>query len=170
MKRIMIVGSSGAGKSCFARELQIITKLPLYHLDQMFWKPGWIESDQIDFRDRVKVLVAKDEWLIDGNYGNTISIRAERADVIIFLDYPRWLCVWRALKRFVIGWLWQGNRSDVPRSCRERMTWSFFLWIWTYPYRGRKKALRQINAGGFPLEKVVFFRRQVDKDRFLKNL
>ncbi len=165
----MIVGSSGAGKSVFSRNLHQITNIPLYPLDKIFWKPGWEESDKADFREKVLEIAKKDTWIIDGNYGDTIEIRAAEADTIIFFDYPRSLCIWRAMKRFLKGRLFQVKRKDISEDCEERMNWPFFMWIWTYPHKGRKKALAQIEAAGFSFEKIIFIKRERDKNRFLKN-
>lgn len=101
MKRVIILGSCGAGKSVFAKKLAGFTSLPLHHLDKLYWKPYWEESDIDDFTKRLLVLINDKEWIIDGNYSRTITLRAARADTIIFLDYPRWLCIVRVLKRWL---------------------------------------------------------------------
>ena len=66
MKRIMIIGACGAGKSTFAKKLQQITRLPLHHLDQMFWLPSWQHRDKQEFRENVAHLARSNEWIIDG--------------------------------------------------------------------------------------------------------
>lgn len=82
MKRIAIIGSPGAGKSTYAQRLSMITGIQVYHLDKLYWKPGWVEtpiSEWVEFQQRI---VNKEEWIID-----------------IFLDFPRRVCLWRSIKR-----------------------------------------------------------------------
>lgn len=99
MKRIAIIGSPGAGKSTYAQRLSMITGIQVYHLDKLYWKPGWVEtpkSEWVEFQQRI---VNKEEWIIDGNYGATMDIRIQAADTVIFLDFPRRVCLWRSIKR-----------------------------------------------------------------------
>lgn len=166
----MIIGSSGAGKSVFSQQLHAMTKLPLHHLDRLFWGPKWQESDKEKFRKRVADLAKGDRWIIDGNYGSTIEVRAKEADTIIFFDYPRYLCLHRALKRFLRGWVQGYQRSDMTEECPERITWQFICWVWTYPYKGRKIALEKIREAGFPEEQIIFFRNEKQKEHFLREV
>ena len=69
MRRVLVIGISGAGKSTFARELAARIGLPLIHLDKEFWRPGWVTTQQPQWRARVAALAAQDTWIIDGNYG-----------------------------------------------------------------------------------------------------
>lgn len=75
MKRIMIIGSGGAGKSTLARQLGERLQLDVYHLDALMWRPGWEIAPREERIDIQKQLVKKDEWIIDGNFGNTLDLR-----------------------------------------------------------------------------------------------
>lgn len=115
MKRIAIIGSPGAGKSTLAWQLGEILGLPVFHLDRLFWKPGWIPSPKSLWIAMQSTLVTRDSWIIDGNYGSTLHIRVEAADTIIFLDFPRYICLGQAVKRAwqieaLFGLIW---RRDV---------------------------------------------------------
>ncbi len=88
MQRVLVIGCSGAGKSPLARQLHERTGLPLIHLDRLFWKPGWEQSDIGEFRDRCRALCDKDEWIMDGSYFSNLSLRLLRADTVFYLDYP----------------------------------------------------------------------------------
>ena len=83
MRRIMVVGASGSGKSTVARAIGERLDLPVIHLDAEFWRPGWIESDHDDFCRRVAMLATGDRWVIDGQYSVTWAPRAARADAIV---------------------------------------------------------------------------------------
>jgi len=71
------------------------------HLDKIFWKPGWVESSKNEFIEKVQKIISKnDNWIIEGNYRSTFSIRFASADTIIFLDYKRRVCVYQSFKRY----------------------------------------------------------------------
>src|SRR6478672_12302851 len=112
MQRALVIGSPGAGKSTFARALAARTGLPLIHLDREYHLPGWVEPPEADWRARIDQLIAGDRWIIDGNYGGSMDVRLNRADTVILLDYPSWLCLWRVVSR--IATLHGRVRPDAP--------------------------------------------------------
>lgn len=93
MERIIVIGCCGAGKSTFARRLHDKTGLELVHLDKLHWSSNWVESDRETMKQRVQEVVEKPKWIIDGNYSGTMDIRIEKADTILYLDYPIWKCL-----------------------------------------------------------------------------
>jgi len=126
----MIIGCCGAGKSTLARRLHKVTNLPLYHLDQYYWKENWAETPKEEWEPIVKELASKEEWIIDGNYGGTFQPRMDRADTIIFLKYSTIRCLARVTKRV---WKYHGKvRPDMPPGCRERFDLEFFHYVATY--------------------------------------
>ncbi|HUD51995.1 topology modulation protein [Parvibaculum sp.] len=130
MRRILVIGGSGGGKSTLARALGVKLDLPVIHLDQHWWKPGWVASDREDFRRRVAALVTGDRWIIDGNYSNTVDLRMPRADTIVWVDQPRRICLWRALRRAVTQW---GKvRPDLVPGCPEKFDLEFARYIWNF--------------------------------------
>src|SRR5205085_8316761 len=101
MNKICIIGSGGAGKSTLSLRMSATLNIPVFHLDTLFWKPGWRETSKPEFVKKVKkVIDSNDNWIIEGNYRSTFSIRFEAADTIIFLDYKRHICVRQSFKRF----------------------------------------------------------------------
>ena len=98
MKRIMVVGCIGSGKSTFSRKLHIKTGIKLYHLDDYFFEAG-IPKDKEEWKEIVEKLSKKDEWIIDGNYPATLSIRANYADTMVLLDLPRIRCMFNVFMR-----------------------------------------------------------------------
>ncbi len=127
MERVLIVGPCGAGKSTLAHDLAHRLDLPLIHMDQLNWRSGWIESEPAQLRSAVEQVAAGSRWLIDGTYGGTLAPRAERADTIVYLDFPILLCAWRVLKRVAI---WHGRpRPDMPDGCPERFDAAFILYV-----------------------------------------
>jgi adenylate kinase family enzyme len=152
MKRILVIGSGGAGKSTFAKELGAILDLPVIHLDQVYWKPGWEKPAKEEWAATVEKLVAQHEWIMDGNFGGTLPQRIKRADAIILLDITRWVCLWRVAKRIV---KYRGrHRPDMPPGCQERFDLEFIRWIWNYPSRSKPAKLALLSATG-PDQRVV---------------
>src|SRR5690349_18913828 len=99
MKRVVVIGSGGSGKSTFSRELGRATGIPVIHLDREFWRPGWEETPKDEWNALVAELLAGESWIMDGNFGGTREMRMQAADTIIFLDLPRRVCLYRILKR-----------------------------------------------------------------------
>lgn len=93
MKKIMVIGCPGSGKSTFSRELSKQTGIPLYHLDMMYWNPDKTIVDKSVFRERLAKAISQEKWIIDGNYGSTLELRMEACDTVIFLDYPLEVCL-----------------------------------------------------------------------------
>ena len=93
MKRIMVIGCPGSGKSTFSRTLHKLTGIPLFHLDLMNWNSDRTTVDKAVFRERLSNTIQMDEWIIDGNYGSTIELRLKACDTVVFLDYPLNVCL-----------------------------------------------------------------------------
>jgi len=117
--RILIVGSGGAGKSTLARGLADITSLPLVHLDQHYWRPGWRRTPTVEWRGPVQSLLVAPMWIMDGNYGGTLDLRVPRATLIVFLDLPRRTALAGAVRRRL---RWPGRaRQDLIPGCPGRL-------------------------------------------------
>src|SRR6201995_1710403 len=115
MRRVLVIGSGGAGKSTFARRLGARLGLPGKHLDASYWKPGWVETPKEEWRRSVERLVEGDSWVIDGNYSGTLEVRLAACDTVVFLDLPRRVCIWRVLKRVLT--YRDGSRPDMAEGC-----------------------------------------------------
>jgi adenylate kinase family enzyme len=165
MKRVVVVGPGGAGKSTFARRLGERTGLPVIHLDEHHWRPGWVEPPDDEWRAIVTGLAAGDEWIIDGNYGHTIDVRVRAADTAVFLDYAPLPCIARALRRSISNY---GRAIQAP-GCPEHIDLEFLRWIANYRRDSRPRVLAELEAGGPGLTRHVL-RRPRDAERFLANL
>jgi adenylate kinase family enzyme len=142
MKRIMIIGSAGAGKSTLARTLHTITKLPVIHLDSLFWKPEWRETPKATWIALQQDIVQGEEWIIDGTYQSTIDIRLEAADAVIFLDMPSLLCLWRVIKRHIL--YWRRLRPDLAKGCPEKITWGYLDEVRNFPNNERGTLIEKL--------------------------
>jgi len=147
-RRVVVTGLGGAGKSTFSRALAVKTGLPVLHLDLHFWKPGWVEPSDDEWREKQRVLLAGDEWIADGNYKETLDLRLERADSVVFLDTPWWVCAGRA---FVRG-IRRPAGTVMPDGCddahwrRVRDEWGLVWRIWRARRSDRAVELEIVSA------------------------
>ncbi len=140
MMRVLIIGPCGAGKSTLAAELGEQLSLPVFHMDRLNWKPGWIESSKDEIRAQLATITAGERWLIDGNYGGTLAPRLARADTIIYLDFPISLCVARLFRRITT---YRGTtRPDMTEDYPERFDVAFLWYLlrWNSGPRPRTEA------------------------------
>ena len=93
MKRIIVIGCPGSGKSTFSRELHRITGIPLYPLDLMYWNADRTTVEKAVFLERLAEAMMQEEWIIDGNYASTMEMRMAACDTVFFLDYPLEICL-----------------------------------------------------------------------------
>ena len=164
MQRVLIVGSGGAGKSTLSKRLGKVLGLPVIHLDSLYWSPGWIEPDKLQWAQTVRSVVGRPAWILDGNYSGTLAERIEACDTVVFLDVSRHICLWRVLKRIA---KYRGKtRPDMPEGCLERLDLAFLLWIWNYPNRTRRKILTLLDTHR-ATKHVVHLRTRADVERFI---
>ena len=167
MRRVAIIGSGGAGKSTLARKLGEITSLPVIHLDREFWRPGWTETPKPEWKVKVETLVQGDEWIIDGNFGGTMEIRLGAADTVVFLDFPRVLCTYRAIKRAVA--YRNRTRPDMGPGCDEKVDIKFLRWVWQFPGKTLPKIEERLVKLG-PEVKIIRIRSPKEVQRFLREV
>lgn len=164
MRRVLVIGAGGAGKSTMAIRLGQRTGLPVIHLDREYWQPGWIEPDEATWTATVTRLLAQERWILDGNFGGTLERRLAACDTVIFLDLPRRVSLWRVLKRRLRHH--GGARPDMAPGCHERLSLHFLWWIWTYPRRRRPQVLRRLQQLR-PDQTAVVLQSQAQVERFL---
>ena len=144
MRRVLIVGSGGAGKSTVAVLLGARLQLPVIHLDAHYWHPGWVATPRDEWHAQVAELVERDAWVMDGNYGGTMEQRLAACDTVVLLDLPRVVCLWRIVRRAI---RYAGrSRPDMTPGCAETLSWAFVWWVWSYPSRRRPDVLRRLAA------------------------
>ena len=167
MERVVVLGPGGAGKTEVATTISRRLGLPVVHLDVLFWREGWTPAPRDEARRDLAAAVARERWVVDGNFLDCDEARFERADAVIFLDLPRRVCLWRVLKRLVRD---RGrSRPDLPRGSREGFDLSLLRWIWRYPCVDRPRVLA-ILARLDDRVAVHHLRSRADVRRFLAAL
>lgn len=162
MKKVIVIGSPGAGKSTFSRKLRDITGLDLYYLDMIWHKPDKTTISREEFDARLKEIVKKDNWIMDGNYQRTLGFRLKECDTVFFMDYPLEVCLAGAKAR--IG----KQREDLPWFESE-LDEEFKQWVLDFP----KKQLPEIYE---LLEKykdsrnIIIFKSREEADEYLTGL
>ncbi|WP_260484331.1 topology modulation protein [Sphingomicrobium flavum] len=139
MRRIMVMGRCGAGKSTLARVLAERLGIKAHHLDQLSFAAGWVQKPAYDWHPKLEAIVAQDHWVIDGNDSATLSMRLARADSVIFLDFGRWRCLWQVLRR--ISTHHGRTRPDMAPDCPERLNLPFLIYVLTWDGSPRRKNL-----------------------------
>jgi adenylate kinase family enzyme len=137
------MGPSGAGKSTLARQLGGRLEIEVVHMDRLHWRPGWIEGPNEELRAAVAEVVEREAWVIDGNYGGsgTLEARMDACDTIVYLDFPRRVCLWRVFRRIVR--YYGQTRPDLADDCPEKLDPEFIKWVWDTPKR-RPAALERL--------------------------
>ena len=127
--RIVVTGMAGAGKSTLSRMLSTRTGLPVIHLDLHSWNPGWVRVPASQFLEKQRALLADERWIVDSNdVANDLLI--ERADTLVVLDTPWWICAWRAFRRG----LRRPRETQLPDGCDEA-TWQRLRDEWGIVWR-----------------------------------
>ncbi len=164
MRRVLVIGAGGAGKSTFARRLGQVLDIEVIHLDSLYWKPGWVKPSKVEWAERVAELVQRESFVMDGNYSGTFDIRVAACDTLIFLDMPRLVCLWRVLKRLLL--YRRRTRPDMAAGCDEKLDREFLLWIWTYPKTRRPKVLKLMREHA-ACKRMIRLRSPAEVERFL---
>lgn len=154
MKKICVIGPSGAGKSTFARQLGAVLDIKVFHLDQMFWRENWQPIGQEKLlQDLAEVMTTEDAWIIDGNYADSLPMRLEYADTVIFLDFPRRIYFSRVIKRY---FQYRGRtREDMSSGCEEKLDLEFLSFVWNFKRKSRPRVTAALAQSGADFELVV---------------
>ena len=160
MKKIIVIGCPGSGKSTFARALNHKTVIPLVHLDMLFWNADKTTVERSIFLERLVAVLEKDEWIIDGNYASTMEQRIAACDTVIFLDYPLDVCLDGIKER-------RGKpRSDMPWIETEEDA-EFIEFVKSYDEQQKPKVLELLKKYGD--KNIIILKSREQADAFLNG-
>ena len=161
MKKVIIIGCPGSGKSTFARELAKKTGLPLYHLDMLYWNADRTTVGREEFRARLAEVMAGDEWIIDGNYVSTMQWRMENCDTVFFLDMPLEVCLAgiearRGKKRPDMPWVEQEEDKE------------FIDFVRTFNAESRPKIVEMLSK--YNCKDIIAFKKYGEIAEYLRKI
>lgn len=172
MKKIIVCGTSGCGKTTLASELGSLFKLNVHDLDDYYWLPNWQEKNNAEFRNIISDITNTDAWIISGNgYGNK-DITFARADTIIWLDYSFWICFSRAWSRTIFKIITKekscgDNYETIARQFFSKN--SIFKWVIT-SFAKRKKQYGELFSNIQPNVTYLRFSNPRETEKWLKSL
>lgn len=167
-KRILIIGSAGSGKTYLSNILSEKLDIEVTHLDKIYWLPNWEKQPVTFCEDLTRELVVPDEWIFDGNYIQTLDIRLEKADLVIFLKVNRFKCIASLFKRKRLTRRKLINRDDLAEGCVDKLDCSFLKWAFTFNNDYAPKLLEVINK--YPGVELKIFNTREDALEFIENL
>lgn len=156
-KKVIIIGCSGSGKSTFARKLAELTSLPLYYLDMLYWKEDCTHISRADFIKKQEEIFKENEWIIDGNFRNTLELRIRECELIFFFDMPAEVCINGVLSR--------GKRPDMP--CLLPADGELIDYIKNYNSDCKPLVLSFFLK--YPDKKIITFHSHKDVDDYIQN-
>ena len=165
MRRVLILGCAGAGKTTLSLALAERTGLPVIHLDRHYWRAGWVEPPKEEWRAEVAALTARPEWIMDGNYGGTVVERLAFADTAIVLDFSTATCLWRVVKRIAAGY--GRTRPDLADGCPEQIDLAFFKYVAAFRRNQRPRLMGALKGFG---GRTVILSRPSEVRGFLDSL
>lgn len=162
MKRAVVIGCSGSGKSVFSRKLRDVTGLTLYYLDMIWHKPDGTNILRDEFDEKLRSIISRDSWIIDGNYQRTLETRIKACDTVFLFDLPTETCIEGALSR--IG----KKREDMPWFENE-LDPEFRQWIESFRTNQLPEIYRLLEKykNG---RQIVIFRTREQADKFIEKL
>ena len=162
MKKIIVIGCPGSGKSTFSKSLHKITGIPLFHLDMMFWNADKTTVEKSVFLERLSEAIQGSEWIIDGNYGSTMELRLQECDTVVFLDYPLDVCLEGIKER-------RGKkRSDMPWIETDEADTEFVEFIKNYNSQSRPQVMELLDR--YSYKYIYVFVNRTEANEFLSQL
>lgn len=174
MKRINVIGTTGSGKTTFARNLAEQLGYPCVHMDELFWRANWTESPDDEFFPRVADALSGNTWVLDGNYSRTSAIKWERVDTIIWLDFGffRTLTqlVWRTIARACSRqelWPGTGNTESFSKSFLSRE--SIIVWFFRSYWKNRSRYSSLMQSEQLEHVRMYRLRSRNEAREFVRN-
>ena len=157
MKRILVIGCPGAGKTYFSKRLSKILNLPLVHMDNLYWNEDKTSVDLDTLKARLQPYLEKEEWIIDGNYHKTLEMRLPYASDVFVLDLPRKECIQGILDRI------DQPRDDIPWVESEDDATELIAWTADYGFRTKDEEIALLNKNKHIKVHVINSRKEMNE-------
>jgi adenylate kinase family enzyme len=160
MKKVIVIGCAGSGKSVFSRSFAQISGLPLYHLDTIWWREDGTNVSREEFDLRLGEILERDEWIIDGNYKRTMEWRIEACDTVIFFDLPLEVCIDGIKER-------KGkDRPDMPwKGAGDCDDPEFMEFVYNFNSINRPAICELIEK--YSYKNIIVFKSRAESEEFL---
>ena len=162
MKRVIVIGCPGSGKTTFAEKLNKITGLTLFYLDAIWHKPDKTHIPREEFDRRLLEILATDEWIIDGEYGRTVEMRLKECDTVFLFDLPAEVCLQGVTNR--LG----KKRYEMPWIEKE-LDPEFETYIKDFANDSLPRLYELIEKYGTE-KQVIIFKSRKEADDFLNKM
>lgn len=164
MKRVVILGAPGSGKSTLAKKLAAALDIPAFHLEALFWHPGWTPTPAAEWTALVRKLIEAESWIIEGNNLKTLDIRLPAGDTIVFLDFGRLVCLYRIFKRRLL--LAVKPHPGLAPGCKPQFDLQLLKWVWAFRTADRLRIHEALGRAA-DNQTVVVLRTPKEVRRFL---
>lgn len=175
MKRINVVGTSGSGKSTFSKKLADALNVQYIEMDQIYWKKNWSEPEDETFFKELHKALEQDSWVLDGNYTRTNTIKWDRCDTVIWLDYSFLRTfsqiIFRSISRALTQkelWLGTGNRESFRRSFFSKE--SVILWMITNYKKNRVKYKKIMQSNDYPHITFLHIKSPLEANKIINSI
>lgn len=165
MKRILVIGCPGAGKTYFSKRLSEILGLPLVHMDNLYWHADKTSIDTESLKEKLLPYLVQDQWIIDGNYHKTLEMRLPYATDVFVLDLPRKECIQGILDRI------DQPRDDIPWIEREDDATELIAWTADYGFRTKDEEIALLNKNKHLCVHTITSRQEMNEylDKLAKS-
>lgn len=165
MKRVLVIGGNGSGKSTFSEKLGKKTGLPVVHLDKIFWRGNWEYISREEFDLLLSAELKKEEWIIDGNFERTLEERIKFCDTVFYFDFSTAKCLFGVTERVLKNY--GKTRPDMGGNCPEKFDLEFYKAILRFNKKNRPKTKALLEKYK---SEVIVFKNRKQAEKYLKNL
>lgn len=165
MKRILVIGGNGSGKSTFSKILAAKTGLPLIHLDKIFWKGNRKNISREEFDKKLEEELLKEEWIIDGNFERTLERRLQFCDTVFYFDFSTVQCLFGVTERVLKNY--GRTREDMGENCPEKFDFEFYKAILRFNKKNRPKTKALLEKYK---PEVIIFKNRKQAEEYLENI
>ncbi|HEY0642685.1 MAG TPA: adenylate kinase [Nocardioides sp.] len=168
--RVLVYGVTGSGKSTAALAIGARTGHPVTLVDELTWLPGWVPVEATRQRELIAEVVAGERWLLDSSYGDWLGFVLPRVELVVGLDYPRWLSLSRLVRRTVSGAITREPRCNGNVETWRNMLSRESIIRWHFQSFARKRARMRAWAASSDGPEVLLFRHPRELEAWLESL